>query len=41
MILINAPAFGGRPPRYYYPGTPRYYYLGIALELDHHISVWQ
>lgn len=23
MVLINAPAFGGRPPRYYYPGMPR------------------
>jgi iron complex outermembrane receptor protein len=28
MILINAPSFGGQPPRYYYPGIPRYFYLG-------------
>jgi iron complex outermembrane receptor protein len=23
MILVNAPAFGTRPPRYYYPALPR------------------
>ena len=23
MVLINAPSFGGRAPRYYYPGMPR------------------
>ena len=31
MILINAPSFGGQPPRYYYPGTPRYFYLGLRF----------
>jgi iron complex outermembrane receptor protein len=33
MILINAPSFGGRPPRYYYPGTPRHFYMGIRLSI--------
>jgi iron complex outermembrane receptor protein len=31
MILINAPSFGGSPPRYYYPGEPRNYFGGISL----------
>jgi iron complex outermembrane receptor protein len=31
MILINAPSFGGQPPRYYYPGTPRYFYMGLRF----------
>ena len=31
MILINAPSFGGRAPRYYYPGTPRQFQLGLRL----------
>lgn len=34
MILINAPSFGGRAPRYYYPGSPRHYYLGISLSIE-------
>lgn len=29
MILINAPAFGSRPPRYYYPAQPRNF--GVKL----------
>jgi iron complex outermembrane receptor protein len=31
MILINAPSFGGRAPRYYYPGAPRHFQLGLKL----------
>ena len=31
MILINAPSFGGKAPRYYYPGLPQNYYGGISL----------
>jgi len=33
MILINAPSFGGAPPRYYYPGMPRNYYLTLQLKI--------
>lgn len=32
MILINAASFGGRAPRYYYPGLPRHTYGGVRLE---------
>jgi iron complex outermembrane receptor protein len=31
MILVNAPSFGGRPPRYYYPGLPINYYAGLSV----------
>ncbi|WP_246067763.1 TonB-dependent receptor family protein [Changchengzhania lutea] len=31
QILINASGFGGRVPRYYYPGNPTNYYTGINL----------
>ena len=31
MLLVNASSFGGRPPRYYYPGLPRNYYGGVKL----------
>ncbi len=31
MIRINAISFGGRPPRYYYPGLPRHWNLGLKL----------
>lgn len=31
MILINAPAAGNRPPRYYYPGMPRNYMLSLSI----------
>jgi len=31
QILINASAFGGAPPRYYYPGNPINYYSGVQL----------
>jgi iron complex outermembrane receptor protein len=33
MILINAPSFGGTPPRYYYPGMPRNFYLTLLLKI--------
>jgi iron complex outermembrane receptor protein len=33
MILINAPSFGDRAPRYYYPGSPREFILGIRITL--------
>ncbi|AOW20303.1 TonB-dependent receptor domain-containing protein [Urechidicola croceus] len=32
MLLINAPSFGGRAPRYYYPGEPTNYYSGFNLK---------
>jgi iron complex outermembrane receptor protein len=31
MLLVNASSFGGRPPRYFYPGLPRHYYGGVSL----------
>lgn len=31
MILVNAPSFGGRLPRYYYPGRPRYFQGGVSF----------
>ncbi|MEL6942268.1 MAG: TonB-dependent receptor, partial [Bacteroidota bacterium] len=31
MILINAGSFGGRAPRYYYPGLPINFYGGINI----------
>jgi iron complex outermembrane receptor protein len=31
MILINAPQFENKPPRYYYPGMPRNMYIGVSL----------
>ncbi len=31
MILINARSFGGKPPRYYYPGLPVNYYGGFSV----------
>ncbi len=32
MLLINSVGFGGRQPRYYYPGLPRNYYGGMQLK---------
>jgi iron complex outermembrane receptor protein len=32
MVLINAPSFSGRPPRYYYPALPRNFNTGIQLK---------
>ena len=31
MLNINARAFGGREPRYFYPGLPRHFYVGLRL----------
>ena len=31
MLLINAGSFGGRAPRYYYPGLPRNWYVNATL----------
>jgi iron complex outermembrane recepter protein len=31
MILVNAPVFGNRPPRYYYPGMPLNFVGGIRV----------
>ena len=32
MILINAPSFGGAPPRYYYPAEPSTFFGGISIQ---------
>ncbi len=34
QILINASSFGGRAPRYYYPGNPVNYYAGININYN-------
>ncbi len=31
MILVNAPVFNNRPPRYYYPGDPRNFSAGVKI----------
>ncbi|MEE9438021.1 MAG: TonB-dependent receptor [Saprospiraceae bacterium] len=31
QILINAKGFGGKEPRYYYPGNPINYYSGLTI----------
>lgn len=31
MLAVNAPSFGGNPPRYYYPGNPRNFYFSILI----------
>ncbi|GJM29319.1 MAG: TonB-dependent receptor [Cyclobacteriaceae bacterium] len=33
MISVNAGAFGGNAPRYYYPGLPRNYYGGGSVNI--------
>ena len=33
MVLINAPSFAGRPPRYYYPALPRNFLFTIKMQL--------
>jgi len=33
MILINAKGFGGKNPRYYYPGLPRNYFISLNLKV--------
>jgi len=32
MILVNAPSFGGAPPRYFYPGEPRNLFVSLTLK---------
>ncbi len=32
MVLINAPSFGGAPPRPYYPGRPRHFRIGLRIQ---------
>ena len=32
-IVINARGFGGREPRYYYPGLPRNYFISLTFSL--------
>ena len=32
-IVINARGFGGRDPRYYYPGLPRNYFISLKLSI--------
>ena len=32
-IVINARGFGGRDPRYYYPGLPRNYFIYLNLRI--------
>ncbi|MDX8340145.1 TonB-dependent receptor [Draconibacterium sp. IB214405] len=34
MLAVNAPSFGGNPPRYYYPGNPRNFYFSILIGLS-------
>ena len=33
MVLINAPSFGGRTPRYYYPGMPRNVLFTLKMKM--------
>jgi iron complex outermembrane recepter protein len=33
MVLVNAPSFRGKDPRYYYPGRPRFYFLNVDIGL--------
>ena len=32
-IVINARGFGGRDPRYYYPGLPRNYFISLSISI--------
>jgi len=34
MLAVNAPAFGGNLPRYYYPGNPRNFYVSLLIKLE-------
>ncbi len=34
MLAVNAPAFGGNLPRYYYPGNPRNYFVSVLVGLE-------
>lgn len=33
MVLVNAPAFGGSAPRYYYPAAARNFFIGLVADL--------
>lgn len=33
MILVNAPSFSNRPPRYYYPALPRNFLFTLKMQL--------
>jgi len=32
-VVINARGFGGRDPRYYYPGLPRNYFISLNISI--------
>ena len=32
-IVINARGFGGRDPRFYYPGLPRNYFISLSISI--------
>lgn len=34
MLAVNAPAFGGASPRYYYPGEPRNFFVSLSLGVE-------
>ena len=34
MVQVNAQGFGGRAPRYFYPGLPRNYFGGMSVSFD-------
>ncbi|KAF0235239.1 MAG: iron complex outermembrane recepter [Prolixibacteraceae bacterium] len=34
MLAVNAPAVGGRLPRYYYPGNPRNYFFSVLIGVE-------
>ena len=34
QLLINAKGFGGRAPRFFYPGLPQNYFLGINIKYN-------
>lgn len=34
MVAVNAPSFGGRPARYFYPGNPRNYFVSVLIGLE-------
>ena len=34
MLAVNAPSFGGKLSRYYYPGNPRNYFVSILIKLS-------
>ena len=34
MLAVNAPAVGGRLPRFYYPGNPRNYFVSVLIGLE-------